>query len=61
MKSLKTLRTSNPINEPLTQTSQFLIEFDQRYHKLKQHQTKISENLLGFKLMKATKLLSHHE
>lgn len=44
-----------------TNIPQFLIEFDQRYHKLKQHQTTISEDLFGFKLMKATKLLSHHE
>ena len=44
-----------------TNIQQFLIEFDQRYHKLKQHQTTISEDLLGFKLLKAANLSSHHE
>ena len=44
-----------------TDIQQFLIEFDQRYHKLKRHQTTISEDRLGFKLLKAANLSSHHE
>ena len=44
-----------------TNIQQILIEFDQRYHKLKQHQTTISEDLHGFKLLKAATLSSHHE
>ena len=44
-----------------TNIQQFLIAFDQRYHKLKRHQTIISEDLLGFKLLKAANLSSHHE
>ena len=44
-----------------TNIQQFLIEFDQCYHKLKQHQTAVSEDLLGFKLLKAANLSSHHE
>ena len=40
---------------------QFLINFDQRYHNLKRHQTTISEDLIGFKLPKAANLSSHHE
>ena len=44
-----------------TNIQQFLIAFDQRYHKLKRHQTIISEDLLSFKLLKAANLSSHHE
>ena len=44
-----------------TDIQQFLIEFDQRYHKLQRHQTTISEELLGFKLLKVANLSSHHE
>ena len=44
-----------------TDIQQFLIEFDRRYHKLKRHQTTISEDRLGFKLLKAANLSSHHE
>ena len=44
-----------------TNIQQFLIEFNQRYHKLKRHQTTISEDLLGFKLLKAANLSSHYE
>ena len=40
---------------------QFQIGFEQYCHKLKQHQTTISEDLLGFKLLKAANLSSHHE
>ena len=40
---------------------QFQIRFEQCCHKLKQHQTTISEDLLGFKLLKAANLSSHHE
>ena len=38
-----------------------MIKFDQRYYKLKRHQTTISEDLLGFKVLKAANLSSHHE
>ena len=34
---------------------------NQRCHKLKRHQTTISEDLHGFKLLKAATLSSHHE
>lgn len=39
----------------------FLIEFDQRYNKLRKHQTTMTDDLLGFKLLKAANLNSQHE
>ena len=39
-----------------TNIQQFLIKFDQCYHKLKRHQTTVSEDLVGFKLLKAGNL-----
>ena len=39
----------------------FLIEFDQRYNKLRRHQTTMTDDLLGFKLLKAANLNSQHE
>ena len=40
---------------------EFLVEFDQRFNKLRRHQTTISEDLLGFKLLKSANLSDHHE
>ena len=44
-----------------TSIQQFIVDFDQRYNKVKRHQTTISNDLLGFKLLKAANLTSQHE
>ena len=44
-----------------TQMQQFIADFDQTYNKLKRHGITICNDLLGFKLLKAANLSSHHE
>ena len=40
---------------------QFIADFDQTCNKLKRHGITICNDLLGFKLLKAANLSSHHE
>ena len=44
-----------------TPMQQFLADFDQAYNKLKRLGITICNDLLGFKLLKAANLSSHHE
>ena len=44
-----------------TPMQQFLADFDQAHNKLKRHGITICNDLLGFKLLKAANLSSHHE
>lgn len=47
--------------DPETSMQQFMIDFDQNYNKLRRHGTVITDDLLGFKLLKAANLTSQHE
>ena len=44
-----------------TSIREFLVEFDKRYFKVKSHQIIIPEDLLGYRLLKASNLDSHNE
>lgn len=44
-----------------TSLQQFNVDFNQNYNKLRQHVTIITGDLLGFKLLKAANLTSHHK
>ena len=44
-----------------TSIREFLVEFDKRYFKVKSHQIIIPEDLLGYRLHKASNLDSHNE
>ena len=47
--------------QPETSLQQYNVDFNQNYNKLRQHVTIITEDLLGFKLLKASNLTSHHK
>ena len=47
--------------DPDTSMQQFMIDFDQNYNKLRRHGTVITDDFLGFKLLKAANLTSQHE
>ena len=46
---------------PETSIQQFLVEFDQRCTRLKKHNTSVTDDLLGFKLLKSANLASQDE
>ena len=47
------------VRQPETSLQQFNVDFNQKYHKLRQHVTTITEDLFAFKLLKAAILTSH--
>ena len=61
MKNFKISRNSVHRRASETNIQQFLIEFEQCHHKLKRHQTTISEDPPVLKLLKAPNLLIHHK